>query len=137
MITKRPFAAAILAALVAVSCRNVDVVTASYATLAEARAADVMAKGYLPDGLPPGARDIREAHTAVAPPLGDLQLSARRGHLAALLEPSELSLEGQSATCPAGSNGGLSSCTNRLDAERTTPPAWSPTRRGAATCSMP
>ena len=120
MITKRPFAAVILAALVAVSCRNVDVVTASYATLAEARAADAMAKGYLPDGLPPGARDIREAHDGRSrrhwaifsfPP-------AEREHLAALLEPSELSLEGQSCDVPGRIEWWPVILRNRLDAER-------------------
>lgn len=44
------------------ACRDLDVVTAAYATLDEAVAAGAVANGWLPRGLPPGAREIREAH---------------------------------------------------------------------------
>jgi len=43
-------------------CRDVDVVTESYATLAEATAARAIERGWIPRGLPPGALEIREAH---------------------------------------------------------------------------
>jgi hypothetical protein len=52
----------LLATVLAASCRNANVVTASYQTLAEARAAGAVSGGYLPEGLPAGAHDIREAH---------------------------------------------------------------------------
>ena len=46
----------------AAACHNIDVVTASYATLEEARKAGAIERGWVPDGLPPGATEIRDAH---------------------------------------------------------------------------
>ena len=51
----------------AVTCRpagaaNLDVVTETYATLAEAQAAGAVDRGWLPRGLPPGTRELRVAH---------------------------------------------------------------------------
>ena len=43
-------------------CRNSDVVTAAYATLAEAEAAGAVERGWLPAGLPRSVHDLREAH---------------------------------------------------------------------------
>ncbi len=43
-------------------CRNVDVITESYASLAEAQAAGAVDRGWLPKGLPPGTRELRVAH---------------------------------------------------------------------------
>ena len=43
-------------------CKNIDVVTESYATLAEAQAAGAVDRGWLPRGLPPGTRELRVAH---------------------------------------------------------------------------
>ena len=43
----------------------------------EARAAGAFSAGYLPEGLPPSAHDIREAHDpGLRRPLGHFQLSA-------------------------------------------------------------
>jgi hypothetical protein len=47
---------------IATACRDIDVVTQAYATLAEATADGAVDRGYLPRGLPSGTRDIREAH---------------------------------------------------------------------------
>ena len=44
------------------SCGDLEVVTASYATLDEAIAAEAVDRGWLPRGLPRGSHDIREAH---------------------------------------------------------------------------
>ena len=55
-------AAAVVMALAAGACKNVDVVTESYATLAEAEKAGAVDRGWLPRGLPAGTREIREAH---------------------------------------------------------------------------
>ena len=44
------------------ACRNLEVVTTSYATMAEARQAGAVERGWVPDILPAGAHDIREAH---------------------------------------------------------------------------
>ena len=60
-----PRGAAILmlcTALLSGACRNIDVVTNSYATVAEARSAGAIDRGWMPPGLPAGAHDIREAH---------------------------------------------------------------------------
>jgi hypothetical protein len=56
--------ACVLAILIAVTgaCRDLDVVTEAYATLAEAQAAGAVDRGWLPRGLPPGTRDVRVAH---------------------------------------------------------------------------
>ena len=43
-------------------CRNLDVITESYATLAEAQAAGAVDRGWLPGGLPAGTRELRIAH---------------------------------------------------------------------------
>jgi len=61
LLASRP---AILAALLiaAGACRNIDVVTASYATLDEAKKAGAVERGWVPDGLPPGTTEIRDAH---------------------------------------------------------------------------
>ena len=48
--------------LIAAACRDADVVTATYATIAEAAAEGAVERGWVPRGLPPGTREIREAH---------------------------------------------------------------------------
>ena len=53
--------------VVALSCSDLNVMTASYATLAEARAAGAVERGEMPGGLPEGAYDIRTAHDADSP----------------------------------------------------------------------
>jgi hypothetical protein len=58
----RPLLLVLSTLLALASCRDIDVVTQSYATLAEATAAGALERGHLPAGLPLGTRDIREAH---------------------------------------------------------------------------
>jgi hypothetical protein len=48
-------------AAVSAGCRDKDVVTASYVTLAEAREAGAASRGDIPPGMPEGAHDIRTA----------------------------------------------------------------------------
>jgi hypothetical protein len=43
-------------------CKNIDVLTETYATLAEAQAAGAVDRGWLPRGLPPGTYELRLAH---------------------------------------------------------------------------
>lgn len=43
-------------------CRDVEVVTNTYATHAEARQAGAVERGWMPRGLPAGAFELREAH---------------------------------------------------------------------------
>jgi hypothetical protein len=44
------------------ACRDVDVVTESYATYQDAIAAGAVERGWVPRGLPTGTREMREAH---------------------------------------------------------------------------
>jgi hypothetical protein len=46
----------------AVGCGDLDVVTNTYSTMADARAAGAVDRGWLPAFVPDGAHDIREAH---------------------------------------------------------------------------
>ncbi len=64
MTTRRPvmLAVAVTAGIALSSCRDLDVVTGAYDTLAEAQRAGAIERGWLPRGLPSGAHDIREAH---------------------------------------------------------------------------
>jgi hypothetical protein len=57
-----PACALTLAVLLASGCRDVNVLTQSYATLDEAVAAGAVERGWLPRDLPPGTHEIREAH---------------------------------------------------------------------------
>ena len=54
--------AALAMALSAGGCKNIDVRTEAYATLAEAEGAGAVDRGWLPRGLPPGTRELRLAH---------------------------------------------------------------------------
>jgi hypothetical protein len=60
------FLASVLAAAVcavcAVGCRDMEVVTNTYASMAEAAQVGAIERGWLPRLVPPGAHDIREAH---------------------------------------------------------------------------
>ena len=58
----RRSAAAVLSSVLFFACGDLDVVTNSYATAAEARRA--VESGWIPAVLPAGAHDIREAHDA-------------------------------------------------------------------------
>ena len=91
----RPALLVLLALVPLHACRDLDVVTASYATLAEARKAGAIERGWVPAGLPEGAYELREAH--------DLDSSRRWGlfsfraadgvALKALLRPEETLVE--------------------------------------------
>ncbi len=84
------------------ACRDLEVVTASYNTLDDARKAGAVEKGWLPEGLPSGTTDLREAH--------NLDTNARWGlfnfpvaessQLKALLEPAEVPLKGERSGPP-------------------------------------
>jgi hypothetical protein len=51
---------ALLAALA--GCADANVITETYATLAQAVEAGAVDRGWVPRGLPPGSHDMREAH---------------------------------------------------------------------------
>lgn len=61
----------LLSLVMPAACRDLDVVTESYATLDEAVAAGAVERGWVPEGLPASTREIREAH--------DLDTSRRWG----------------------------------------------------------
>ena len=52
----------LISATVLSACSDLDVVTHTYATAAEARAAGAVERGWLPRLVPAGAHDIRTAH---------------------------------------------------------------------------
>lgn len=95
--------APVVLVLFAAGCGDIDVVTGSYATLGEARAAGAIDRGWIPALLPPGAHDIREAH--------DVDTNRRWGlfsfgesdaaALEAALQPQEAPLAGVRCDIPA------------------------------------
>lgn len=97
-----PAAVALMLVVFAGACRDKDVVTASYATMAEAREAGAPGHGDLPAGIPEGAHDIRIA--------SDPDSSRRWGlfnfhpadadALRALLQGEEVSLAGVECDIP-------------------------------------
>ena len=120
MMLKRFVGPALLAALFASACRNINVVTASYATLDEARLAGAVSGGYLPEGLPPSARDIREGHDpeshrhwalfSFSPDEAD--------HLRRLIGAEEVSVDGQTCDIPGRIEWWPLVLRNQLEADR-------------------
>jgi hypothetical protein len=101
------------------ACRDLDVVTEAYATLAEAQAAGAVDRGWLPRGLPPGTRDVRVAH--------DLDSSRRwglfdfppaEGDLLRPLLGAEIPFEGLTANPPRRIEWWPPLLRERLDAEQ-------------------
>ena len=99
----RPVAAGLLTAItLTAGCRDLEVITNSYSTLAEARQAGAIISGRIPQGLPPGTREMREAF--------DLDTNRRWGLfdfppaeapvLKALFQPAEHQLAGQRCDAP-------------------------------------
>ena len=80
-------------------CRNNDVVTESYATMAEARASG----GDIPAGVPEGAHDIRTASDTRSRRRWGLFnfLAADADGLRAMLQDEEMSLAGVDCDIPA------------------------------------
>jgi hypothetical protein len=92
----------VAAATMVSACRDRDIVTNSYATLAEAREAGAQGRGDIPGGVPEGAHDIRTA--------ADLDSGRRWGlfnflpqdadGLRTLLSAEEISLAGVECDIP-------------------------------------
>lgn len=115
-----PALAVLVVACLAAACRDTNVITNSYSSLAEAREAGAMANGYMPDGLPPSAHDIREAHD---PGSADSWVifsfpDAERDQLKALLDEKGESLDGRDFDVPGRIEWWPTLLRNRLDAER-------------------
>jgi len=84
------------------ACSGINAQTNSFATLAEARQSGAIAKGWIPEGLPPGSHDMREGHVPGTPQRwGILDYpTTQESSLRALLEPEEISLDGQRCDIP-------------------------------------
>ena len=117
---KRFVGPVILAAVLAAGCRDTNIITSSYANLEEARSAGAVAKGYLPDGLPPNTQDIREAHDpdgvrhwaifSFSPSDAD--------QVRSIVGPEEVSLDGQECDVPGRIEWWPILLRERLDGER-------------------
>lgn len=94
---------AAIAIVLSVSCAGLNSQTYSYATLAEAREAGAIARGFIPEGLPPSSHDIRVAQVPGSPQhWGIVDFPAAEADiLRGLLRPEELSLEGARCEMPA------------------------------------
>src|SRR4051812_5727484 len=81
------------AALFLTGCAGIRSQTNSYATLAEARQAGAIANGWIPEGLPSAAHDIREGHVpGTSQHWGIFEYPrAEEDMLRVLLEPQETS----------------------------------------------
>jgi hypothetical protein len=89
-------------AVITTGCGDLDVVTAAYATRAEAEQAGAVARGWVPAAVPPGAHDLREAH--------DLDANRTWGlfnfvpsdveALRAQLQPEEIAISGLECDIP-------------------------------------
>src|SRR5688500_10976851 len=95
----RPIAAAVVAA----GCAGINSQTNSFATLAEAREAGAVAQGWIPEGLPPGSHDLREAHLpGTRQRWGIVNFPEMEADvLRRLLDAGEISLDGQRCDAPA------------------------------------
>lgn len=85
-----------------VACSGINSQTYSFATLSEARQAGAVAKGWIPEGLPPGSHDIRIAQVpGSAQHWGIINFpQTEEDSLKTLLQPEEISLDGQRCETP-------------------------------------
>lgn len=92
-----------LVCLLAAGCSGIDSKTNSFATLADAREAGAVEQGLVPEGLPPGTREIRQAHVpGTAQRWGIINFPPGEGGvLRALLVADELTLDGRRCDIPA------------------------------------
>lgn len=90
------------AAVVAVACAGINAQTNTYATLTEARDAGAVARGWVPDGLPAGTYEIREAHVPDTPKRWGIFNfpPVEADALKRLLHPEPIRLTGQHARAP-------------------------------------
>ena len=121
MIARRPVVAAgaALALLVLTGCRNLDVVTEAYATLAEAQAAGAVDRGWLPRGLPPGTYELRLAHDLDSNRRwGLFNFPAAEGETLRALIESEIPFDGLTCSPPRRIEWWPVLLRERLDGER-------------------
>ena len=99
---KAPLTFACLAGLVLTACGGRDVQTATFATLAEARAAGAVERGWVPAMLPERAYELRAAYAVGgAERWGLFNFPAEASDaLRAVLKPEEMSLAGTTMEIP-------------------------------------
>ena len=80
----------------AIACAGINSQTNSFSTFDEARQAGAVANGWVPEWLPPGSHDIREAHVPGTTSLWGIVNfpEEQSGHLRAALVPDEIALDG-------------------------------------------
>ena len=98
----RPWLRPVVPIALAAACSGINSQTNSFATLAEARQAGAVGQDRIPEGLPPGSHDLREAHVpGTRQRWGIINFpEAEAGVLRALLAPEETSLDGQRCDAP-------------------------------------
>jgi hypothetical protein len=84
------------------ACSGINSQTNSFATLTEARQAGAIAQGRIPEGLPPGSHDLREAHLPGTPQRWGIVNfpQAEAEALRELLNAEEISLDGLTCDAP-------------------------------------
>jgi hypothetical protein len=106
-------------ALAGGACRNLDVLTETYGTLAEAQAAGAVEKGWLPRGLPSGTRELRVAHDLDSPRRwGLFNFPPGEGDALRGLLESEIGFEGLTCNPPGRIEWWPVQLREKLDAER-------------------
>jgi hypothetical protein len=97
------WASAAAIAVLAIACSGVTSKTNAFATLAEARQAGAIEQGWIPEGLPPGAHDLREAHLPGSTSRWGLfeYSPSEEDVLRSLLQPQEIPLDGEHCGIPA------------------------------------
>lgn len=92
---------AALALALSAACAGSNSQTNSFATLAEARQAGAIEKGWIPEGLPDGSHDIREAHLpGSALRWGIINFPSSQSAVLRGLLQDEMSLQGQHCDMP-------------------------------------
>jgi hypothetical protein len=101
------------------ACRDIEVRTEAYGTLAEAQAAGAVDRGWLPRGLPPGTRDLRVAYDADSNRRwGLFEFPPDQGDALRALTTAEISLDGLECNPPGRIEWWPILLRQRLDGER-------------------
>jgi hypothetical protein len=84
------------------ACSGINAQTNSFATLGEARQSGAVSQGWIPEGLPAGAHDIREGHVPGTRQRWGLfeYPKSEEGSLRALLQPEEIALDRERCEVP-------------------------------------
>ena len=88
--------------MLSTACSGINAQTNSFTTLADARQSGAIGKGWIPEGLPPDAHDIREGHVpGTSERWGIFEYpESQEATLRALLQPDEIPLDGERCEIP-------------------------------------